>query len=116
MNLSKIHSLTSQEIDTIILLKKCHQRSRRNNFGTRNDFQMKIEESSRIMYVNKEALGHNETAIQAKNSTTIVHPIAYEPSENIDATTCCKFDRNISNVRVKNFESEKGETISFIGV
>lgn len=71
---------------------------------------MKTEESSRIMYVNKVALDDNEVDMgDSKNSLTILHPITYEQSENIDATTCCKFDRNIPNVRVKNFESEKGK-------
>lgn len=71
---------------------------------------MKIEDSSRIMYVNKVAFDENEADMEDnKSSLTILHPISYEQSENIDATTCCKFDRNIPSVRVKNFESEKGK-------
>lgn len=65
------------------------------------------------MYVNKVAFDDNEGDMEDnKNSLTILHPIAYEPPENLDTATCCKFDRNIPNVRVKNFESEKGENIS----
>lgn len=68
-----------------------------------------MEESSQITYANKKAFSDNELAVKNdKNSSTILHPIMYEQSENLNASNCCKFDRNIS-VRARNCESEKGK-------
>lgn len=71
---------------------------------------MKIEETSRIMYVSKATPDNNDEVVEDnKNSLTALHPVTYEPAENINATSCWKFDRNIPTVRIKNFESEKGK-------
>ncbi|XKL59077.1 hypothetical protein PGB90_000093 [Kerria lacca] len=71
--------------------------------------QVMIDETPHILYVNKVTLDDTEiTNEDNKNALTLLHPVSYESNENRESVVCCKFERSITNIRTKNFESERG--------
>ncbi len=69
-----------------------------------------VNETPHIMYVKVNTNDVEEVHEDNKNMLTMLHPAVYDSVENTEMVPCCKFERNMPNIRPKNYESERGLT------
>lgn len=69
-----------------------------------------VEETPRIMYLNKTPDEDVDIITEDdKSSLTLLHPIHFESTENVESAPCCKYERGIPSGRSRNYESERGK-------